>query len=254
MRIKIRLSKKTKEVPNRLRKRLFRLLRHNRSLILRTHLVMTLRRYARMELGRALRMLAKFTHFQLSIRPRIRLIAVFTLVSIFALLLTGKAASFVHAKEGEIKINGQQILIAQRNQEANVGPAQIEGEIMGKKSPFDFVRPARGYISQGFTGYHRAIDITDDYGAQIKSLGSGRVEFTGYMPDGHGNTVVIDHGDSMKSLYAHMSKIYVGMGNEVSGDTTLGLIGLTGHTTGPHVHVEVEDNGISVDPAKLLPE
>lgn len=205
-----------------------------------------------MEAGRALSTLAKFTHFQLSIRPRIRLIAAFTLILMFALLATGKAASFVHAKEGEIKINGQQILVAQKN-EVHPAPAQMEGAILSKQSPFNFVRPARGYISQGFNWYHRGTDITDDLGAPIRPLGSGKVEFAGYMPDGHGNSVIVDHGDGLESLYAHMSRIYVGVGNEVNSDMALGAIGLTGRTTGPHVHVEVEDNGISVDPAKLLP-
>lgn len=253
MKIRIKFSKKTKEVPNRLRKRLFRLLRHRRSLLLRTNLARTLRRYARMEAGRALTLLAKFTHFQLSIRPRIRLIAAFTLILMFALLATSKAAGFVHAKEGEIKINGQPILIAQKN-EVDPAPAQMEGAILSKQSPFNFVRPARGYISQGFKWYHRGVDITDDFGAPIRPLGSGKVEFAGYMPDGHGNSVIVDHGDGLKSLYAHMSRIYVGVGNEVNSDINLGSIGLTGRTTGPHVHVEVWDNAISVDPAKLLPE
>src|SRR3989344_8878696 len=252
MKLKIRTNK-LKEVPHRLRRKAYRLLRHNKSVLLRTRQARTVKRLSRMEVGRALRMLAKFAHFQLSIRPRIRLIAAFTLILMFALLATSKAASFVHAKEGEIKINGQQILVAQKN-EASPAPAQMEGAVLSKQSPFNFVRPARGYISQGFNWYHRGVDITDDFGAPIRPLGSGKVEFTGFMPDGHGNSVIVDHGDGLKSLYAHMSRIYVGVGNEVNSDTAIGTIGLTGRTTGPHVHVEVYDNGISVDPAKLLPE
>ncbi len=253
MKIKIR-TKKIKEAPDRLRRRAFRLLRHFRSVALRTHLVKTIKRCARMEVGRALSVLAKFTHFQLSIRPRIKLIAAVTLILIFALIGSNKGVAALRAKKPEIKVNGQAILVAQKGDESNPAPAEIESNVVAKKSPFEFVRPARGYISQGFSSYHRAIDITDDLGAPIRPLGGGRVEFVGYIADGHGNVVVIDHGDGMKSLYAHMSKINVGIGNEVTSDSTIGFVGLTGRTTGPHVHVEVNDNGIAVDPAKLLPE
>ena len=51
-----------------------------------------------------------------------------------------------------------------------------------------------------------------------------------------------------------MGQIQVGLGNEVSSETVLGTVGLTGRTTGAHVHVELFDNGIAVDPAKVLPE
>src|SRR3990167_6048681 len=114
--------------------------------------------------------------------------------------------------------------------------------ISPKESPFDFIKPANGYVSQGFRSYHRAVDITGDLGSDIKPLGKGKVEFTGYLADGRGYTVVVDHGEGLKSLYAHMGKIYVGIGNEVTSSQALGSIGLTGRTTGPHVHVEVYDN------------
>ena len=66
--------------------------------------------------------------------------------------------------------------------------------------------------------------------------------------------VVVDHGEGLKSLYAHMGQIQVGVGNEVNSDTVLGKVGLTGRTTGAHVHVELYDNNIAVDPAKILPD
>ena len=249
-----RLVKKLKEAPDRLRRRAKRLVARKYKLALRSKAVRVAKRYGEMELSRAARLLFKFTHFQLSIRPRIRLVSAVILALIFSLIASGKASQFVQAREAAIKVNGQAILVAKNTQADNRLTPEIAGSIDAVRSPFDFVRPARGYISQGFSFYHRAIDITDDYGAPIKPLGAGRVEFTGFMADGHGNTVVIDHGNGLKSLYAHMSKINVSVGNEVPSGSTIGFIGLTGHTTGPHVHVEVVDNGISVDPAKLLPE
>src|SRR3989338_6115600 len=80
----------------------------------------------------------------------------------------------------------------------------------------------------------------------LSHLGRGQVEYTGYMVDGHGYTVVVDHGDGLKSLYAHMGKINVGTGNEVDSSTSVGSVGLTGRTTGAHLHLEINDNGIAV--------
>ncbi len=248
-----RLFKRAEEVPDKLRRKAFRLLRKSKSGLFSTQLVRSVKRYARMEATRALGIFLKFTHFQLSIRPRIRLVAAVTLILLFSLIGAGRGVDFLRDKKPDIKVNGQAILVAQKSEEPTPAP-QIEGAVSYKKSPMEFVRPARGYISQGFSAYHRAIDITDEYGSPIKPLGTGHIEFTGFMADGHGNTVVVDHGDGLKSLYAHLQGFNVKSGEEVSSSTTIGYVGLTGHTTGPHVHVEVNDNGIAVDPAKLLPE
>ena len=80
------------------------------------------------------------------------------------------------------------------------------------------------------------------------------IEFAGRVFDGKGNIVVIDHGDGLKSLYAHMGKIEVGVGNTVDTKTAIGTVGLTGHTTGPHVHLEIYDHDVAVNPASVLPD
>ncbi len=66
--------------------------------------------------------------------------------------------------------------------------------------------------------------------------------------------MIVDHGDGLKSLYAHMNRIDVGVGNMVNASMIIGTVGLTGRTTGPHVHIEIIDNGIQVDPASVLPD
>lgn len=250
---KIRI-KKLKEVPNTLRKVLYSTLRKSRIAVVRSHAGRSVRRFAKMEAHKALKLFFKFAKFQISIRPRMRLIAAVTLILIFALIASSTASEKLKAKESEIKVNGQAILVADKTDALNAPVPLIESSIGVVKSPFDFTRPALGYISQGYRAYHRAVDITGEFGSPIKPLGSGKVAFAGFMGDGHGNTVIVDHENGMKSLYAHMSKINVGVGNEVRAGSTIGYIGLTGHTTGPHVHVEVSDNGIAIDPAKLLPE
>ena len=91
-------------------------------------------------------------------------------------------------------------------------------------------------------------------GSPIHPLGSGIVEFAGKLVDGKGNVVIVDHGDGLKSLYAHMGRIDVGVGNMVNSSMTIGTVGLTGHTTGPHVHLEIYDNSLMIDPASVLPD
>lgn len=249
-----RLVKKIKEVSDRLRKVLYSTLRKFRSLLLKSKPYRVSMRYGRMEAIRALRLFFKLLHFQLSIRPRIRLVSTVILVLIFSMIAAGKASYFIQARQGEIKVNGQAILVAKNTQADNRPTPEIEGSIGAVRSPFDYRKPVEGYISQHYSAYHRAIDIaTGAVGVPIKSLGSGRVEFAGFLRDGKGNVVIVDHGNNLKSLYAHMGKINVGTGNEVDSNTNIGTVGLTGHTTGAHLHLEVYDNEISVDPAKLLP-
>lgn len=250
-----KLIKKSKEVPDKMRQVLYRTWRKSRSAFLRTHFAKSIKRLARMEVGRALRQLIKFTHFQLTIRPRIRLISAVVLTLIFALIGANKGVDTLRAKESEIKINGQAILIADKANDKTDAQTEIDAAIFYKKSPFNFKKPVEGYISQGFRPYHKAVDIaTGAVGVPIRPLGEGKVEFAGYLADGKGNVVVVDHGENLKSLYAHMGQIQVAVGNEVNSETVLGTVGLTGRTTGAHVHVELFDNNIIVDPSKVLPE
>jgi len=202
--------------------------------------------------------LAKRVHFQLRIRPRLKLILRILPVLMITFLLSNKALAYLEPKKAEIKINGEAILVASEGNlenSKNLGEVEIRQAVSSKLSPFEFVMPVEnGHISQGYASYHRAFDIATPIGSSIKPVGSGIVEFAGYMPDGKGNVVIVDHGDGLKTLYAHMGKIYVGVGNMVNTDTTVGTIGLTGRTTGPHVHFELYDNGIAVNPSNLLPQ
>lgn len=208
--------------------------------------------YIRMDALPAVVLAAKFVREQIAIRPRLRMAFKVKVALIIALVITSFAADALQAKKPEIKVNGQAILVAQDKPIEE--DKQIESEISYKETPFDFAMPVKGYISQGYRSYHRAIDIaTGAVGVPIKALGNGRVEFAGYLPDGKGNVVVIDHGNGLKSLYAHMGRIDVGVGNQVDSSTALGTVGLTGRTTGAHVHLEIIDNNIAVDPEKVLP-
>lgn len=90
-------------------------------------------------------------------------------------------------------------------------------------------------------------------GATVVAAGDGTVYFAGYR-GGYGNTVIIDHGNGVATLYAHMQSgsIAVGTGQTVSRGQTVGRVGSTGYSTGPHMHFEVRVNGAPVDPMQYL--
>lgn len=193
-----------------------------------------------------------FVKSQIRARPRLKFLAKMIPVLLVGYLATNAVASFVKPREAQVIINGRAILVAVETRAPE--PVLIAQGVAAKLSPFEFRRPvAQGHISQGYSFYHRANDIAASYGSSVFTVGSGRVEFAGFMADGHGNTVIIDHGDGLKSLYAHLGKIYVGAGNVVDTKTALGTVGMTGRTTGPHVHLEIFDRDNMVNPDLVLP-
>lgn len=110
-----------------------------------------------------------------------------------------------------------------------------------------------GYVSQGFSIFHPAIDMASPYGTEIKPIKDGVVEDISRSRIGYGIAIMVDHGNGIKSLYAHLSKINVSKGDEVTVLDTIGNVGTTGHSTGPHVHLEVRKNGIPINPFAILP-
>jgi murein DD-endopeptidase MepM/ murein hydrolase activator NlpD len=103
----------------------------------------------------------------------------------------------------------------------------------------------------GYRRLHTGVDMNAAYGDPIVAAADGRVIFTGWR-GGYGNTVIIDHGGGVATLYAHQSSIAVGYGDVVNGGDVIGYIGSTGLSTGPHLHFEVRESGTPVDPAGYL--
>ena len=97
---------------------------------------------------------------------------------------------------------------------------------------------------------HTGIDIGAGYGVPIHAADGGRVIYATWM-SGYGNTVVIDHGGGISTLYAHQSSFAVG-GGLVSKGQVIGYVGSTGYSTGPPLHFEVRVNGNPVDPLGYL--
>lgn len=116
-----------------------------------------------------------------------------------------------------------------------------------------WLTPVFGRITCGYGGYrgHTGMDIGAKVGTAVRAAKGGQVIFAGYS-GGYGKNVVISHGDGIKTRYAHLSKIYVSKGEKVAAGEVIGAVGMTGRTTGPHLHFEVIKNGGFVNPASVL--
>lgn len=100
----------------------------------------------------------------------------------------------------------------------------------------------------GASTYHGGLDIGASMGASIVSAGAGDVIYAG-MNGGYGNCVMVDHGNGIVTVYAHMSSIGVSYGQYVTAGQYVGAVGSTGVSTGPHCHFEIRINGGQTDPA-----
>ncbi|OPZ65062.1 MAG: Murein hydrolase activator EnvC precursor [Firmicutes bacterium ADurb.Bin506] len=126
-----------------------------------------------------------------------------------------------------------------------------------------FIWPVTGRISSSFgwrvhpifkdRRYHSGIDIAVPTGTSVKAAAGGKVILAGWI-NGYGNTVIIDHGGGLSTLYGHNSKLNTAAGKAVMQGDIISKAGSTGFATGPHVHFEVRVNGTAEDPMKRLPK
>ncbi|MCG6908168.1 MAG: peptidoglycan DD-metalloendopeptidase family protein [Desulfobacteraceae bacterium] len=123
------------------------------------------------------------------------------------------------------------------------------------------ILPAKGWISSRF-GYrkspfggrrefHKGVDIAAKNRSPVVATADGVVTFSGAKA-AYGKTIVIDHGHGIVTSYAHLSKTLVKAGRHVKRGDTVGLVGSTGRSTGPHLHYEVRLNGMPVNPQKYV--
>lgn len=121
----------------------------------------------------------------------------------------------------------------------------------------DMLWPTDGYVTSGF-GYrkhpilktrrlHAGIDIPAPTGQPIYAAGDGTVVVSGTY-GGYGKAIVIDHGEGLSTVYAHQSRLGVGVGDDVLAGDTIGYVGSTGFSTGPHLHFELRLGGSPTNP------
>lgn len=148
---------------------------------------------------------------------------------------------------------------AKKQQESQNGSGSTTPE--SPKPSAGFIRPVSGRISSpygyrthpvyGDRRFHTGVDYAAGYGVPVGSTKSGTVILAKYNSS-YGNYVIVDHGDGIASLYAHLSGFAVGYGERVSQGQTIGYIGSTGTSTGPHLHFEIRVNGVHRNPADYV--
>ncbi len=106
-------------------------------------------------------------------------------------------------------------------------------------------------ITQYFSWRHTGLDVDGDYNSPIYASDSGIVESSGWY-DGYGLQILINHGNGIKTRYAHASKIFVSVGQRVSRGQTIAMVGTTGRSTGTHLHFEVIVNGRKLNPLSYI--
>jgi murein DD-endopeptidase MepM/ murein hydrolase activator NlpD len=98
---------------------------------------------------------------------------------------------------------------------------------------------------------HNGVDYAAPTGTPAMSVGDGVVDFAG-VQGGFGNVVIVRHGANHRTLYAHLSRIHVRKGQTIQKGQTVGAVGSTGWSTGPHLHFEFLVNGVHVDPQSVI--
>lgn len=117
-----------------------------------------------------------------------------------------------------------------------------------------FMNPLSGTITSRFgvlssirSSYHTGLDIGSSIGTPIAAAASGTVAFSGWK-QAYGNLITVDHGDGVVTYYAHCSSLYKSVGEYVDQGEIIAAVGMTGNTTGPHLHLEVRVNGVAYNP------
>jgi len=166
----------------------------------------------------------------------------------------------------KITVDRKFIVPSPEAQERIIEEVELVNEVYGAYTPGwlcngNFIVPSNGKIRKNFGekrifnnefhSRHRGVDIRSCRGSRIKAANSGKVVLTRNLYFA-GNTVIIDHGASLFTIYCHLSKTFVKEGESVHKGDVMGLVGSTGRVTGPHLHWGVKLAGKFVNPLSLL--
>lgn len=124
--------------------------------------------------------------------------------------------------------------------------------VMTTNSQYTFPLEKTLGMSQGYQGMHPGVDLRAPVSTKVLSMSEGTVIEVGKMIMGYGHFVRIAHKGTVSSLYAHLDKVLVKSGQKVKQGENIGTVGMTGWTTGPHLHFEVHAGDKSVNPLNYL--
>ncbi len=137
------------------------------------------------------------------------------------------------------------------------GPGACGSVVDGPVGTGAFVWPTANHWISGYdyspATNHFGVDLGGSIGVGILAADSGVVVYAGWNDWGYGNVVVVDHGNSWQTLYAHLDAYNVGCGSYVYQGDIIGTMGSTGNSSGPHLHFEMRTDSYKADPHTLLP-
>ena len=171
----------------------------------------------------------------------------------------------IHAREAELRRQAEEARrkaeMEARRQNGGGSPANDDGGYVMQSYGGGMIWPISGPITSEFgwrthpifgnARFHSGLDIGGDYGMPIHAAASGVVIEAGWI-GGYGNTVMIEHGSGVVTLYGHNESLAVGVGQHVNQGDVIAYCGSTGNSTGPHCHFEVRLDGEPVSPWNYL--
>jgi murein DD-endopeptidase MepM/ murein hydrolase activator NlpD len=179
-----------------------------------------------------------------------------------ALLIAALLCAWPNAADADLRIDEQALRgDAARDGYAGIADAVALAFAVRWNRRIMFAVPAEGRLSSlfgsradpmgGGEGFHEGIDIAAPEGTPVRAAAAGAVLAAGPM-GGCGNAVVIDHGAGLSTRYCHLSATARRRGERVGAGEEIGCVGSTGRSTGPHLHFEVREGGVAMDPAGYL--
>jgi hypothetical protein len=124
------------------------------------------------------------------------------------------------------------------------------------RSPLRLARPAplppSGFFGPRENRFHTGIDYAAAAGSAVRAASAGRVSFAGWHAGGYGFLVTVDHGSGMQTMYAHLARVAVRVGQAVAQGAVVGRSGASGLSSGPHLHFELRVRDAAVDPLPAL--
>ena len=137
----------------------------------------------------------------------------------------------------------------------DIAAGRVVREAPGPVSACGYAWPANGKISRGFrpSDNHKGLDVTAEIGTPIYAARPGKVIYASNELSGFGNCIIIQHDPVWTTFYAHNNRNFVQAGDIVHCGQVIAEVGKTGRATGPHLHFEIRENGVPLDPHPMLP-
>ena len=128
----------------------------------------------------------------------------------------------------------------------------ISPVVVTTRSEYQFPLETTLGISQNYHSLHKGVDLRSPRGTAVLAMDSGVVIEVEKIKVGYGHYVRIAHSGTMSSLYAHLDKVNVKPGDKVERGANIGSVGMTGRTSGPHLHFEIYDGNKAVNPMSFI--